>query len=72
VYSSCFATCLRKACSCLLLTWSSNSLASASVRSAVVLSLLSVCGAAALEGLELALLLPLATIVPTRPKVCNR
>jgi hypothetical protein len=77
VYSSCFATCLRRACSCLLLTWPSSSPTSAGVGSAVVLSLLSACGAAALdaaalEGLEPAHPLPFATIVPTRPKVCNR
>ena len=86
MYSSCSATRLRRACSCLLLTWPSNSLASAGVGSAVVLSLLSACGAAtlnaavldaaaldaaALKGLEPALPLPFATIVPTRPEVRN-
>jgi hypothetical protein len=84
VYSSCLATCLQRACRCLLLTCSLllsllllSSLTclvlliSTGVRFMVVLLLLSACGAVALKGLEPALPLPLTTIVPTRPKVCK-
>ena len=43
----------------------------ASVEFVVALLLLSACGADALEGLKLTLLLPFATIVPARLEVRN-
>jgi hypothetical protein len=82
VYSSCLATCLQRACKCLLLTCSlllsllSLSsltclvlLISAGIGFTVTLLLLSAYRAVVLKGLEPALPLPLTTIVLTRPKV---